>query len=74
MKRLSFTALLAGAFVLSLAAGTAQAGKRHHHQCCQGYAACNTATLTWGQGPADQYKFQKMSLCYKCWYPYADVD
>jgi hypothetical protein len=74
MKRLSFTALLASAFVLSLAASSAQAGGRHHHKCCQGWAACNAATVTWANGPADQYKFQKISLCLQCRYPYADVD
>jgi hypothetical protein len=74
MKRLSLIAL-SGAFLLGLAAlpgSTAQAGTRHH--CCQGFAACNAATITQPSGPGDQYKFQRMSLCYKCWYPYADVD
>ena len=75
MKHLSLIAL-SGAFVLGLAVlpgSTAQAGGRHH-KCCQGFAACNAATVTWAAGPGDQYKFQKMSLCLQCRYPYADVD
>jgi hypothetical protein len=69
MKRLSFTALLAGAFVLSLAAGSAQAGGRHHHHdCCN--KDCLTRVVVQSSGPADQYRAIFLSNCLKCRYPY----
>jgi len=69
MKRLSLIALSA-AFVLGVAALPAQAGKRHHHDCCN--SDCLARVVVQSAGPADQYRAIFLSNCLKCRYPYND--
>jgi hypothetical protein len=69
MKRLSLLAVT-GAFLLGVAAlpSTANAGGRHHHDCCN--KNCLTRVVVQNAGPADLYRAIYLSNCLKCWYPY----